>query len=151
MPAANYTALLDAVRDALVAAAPGRVVTRTYCDFANREADELRAGIYTIVATGVREYPYERADFGGGEGGARQTDLGLFTFTVIGQFQLAEDATGEAVEAAEFEMLAELEAVADLAIASEELVDLRIERAGFSGQLDAPFGGVATDWTIRLL
>lgn len=151
MPAANYPAMLDAVRDALIEAAPGRVITRTYRDFADRDADDLRTGIYTIVSTGVREYPYERADFSGGVGGARQTDLGVFTFTVIGQFQLAEDATGEEVEAAEFELLAELEAVADAAIASEELVDLRIERAGFSGQLDAPFGWVATDWTIRLM
>lgn len=151
MPAANYAAILDAVKDALLLAAPGRVVTRRYQDFAHRPREELEAGVFTIVSTGITEYPYERADFDDSEGGARQTDLGVFAFTIVGQIQLAEDATGEDIEAAEFQLLQELETVADQAIASEELVDLRILKAGFSGQLDAPFGWIATDWTIRLM
>ena len=144
----DYGALLAEFATQLAALAPTAVVSRSYRELAQWKDADLKAGVFTIIGLGPRRYAYEHSDHYDA-GGPRQTELAEYAFTVVAQKLLAESATGEAVEAAELAMLATLETLADQAIGSEELVDLRLERAHQSGQLEAPLAWVVTEWVVR--
>ncbi len=144
----DYGALLDEFKAQLIALAPTAVVTRSYKELGQWKDTDLKAGVYMILGGGVRRYPYEHSDYSD-PAGPRQTELGEYTFTVVAQRLLAESASGEQIEAAELALLGTLETLADQAIGSEELVDLRIESAQQSGQLEAPFAWVVTQWVVR--
>jgi len=146
----SYNAALDAMVAAIQAVATTRIVTRTLVDLDQHQAADLQAGIFIVIADGVRGYPYEHSDYHNGVDAPSQTELGQFEFIVIGRGQLPEGSDGAAVEAAEFAMLAELEAVADAAIGSDPLLDLLLLRSELSGQLVAPYCTVYTRWRLRL-
>lgn len=146
----RYVDALNAMKDAVIAAAPDRVVLRTLKDLDQHTAEEMTKGCYMIVPDGVRSYPYETSDAHPGVDAPSQTDLGNFEFAIIGRGQLEERADGEAIDAAEDAMLAQLEAVADEAIGIEILQDLQIIRAEFSGQLLAPYYAIYTRWRVCL-
>lgn len=135
----------------LAAAFPARGVTRTFMPHAVRSDDELAPGLFTVIGTGVASYPYEHSDYGPGIDAPRQTELGDMRLIITGQIKLAEGASGQDVEDAEDEMLADLEAFANAAIADNQLVTLRLLSARQSGQIDAPYGWIHTEWELPLL
>lgn len=140
----NYLAVLEAIAEKLAEVAADRVVSRQYKDFTDRTREQLEAGIYTLVPTGIRDYPYERAD----DDGAR-TELPVFTFLLTGQGVLADDATGEEIDAAEFAMVEEIEALANAVVEDDSLAEhdqlcrLRLLGIEQSSQMEAPYYWIA--------
>ena len=147
----DYDALMAAIAEKLGEVSDGRVVTRSYRDFAHRLDSDLQAGIYTVLPGGVREYPHERSDH---EEASGQTAMPVFAFRIIGQGVLEEAAEGDAIDAAEFAMVAELEAFADAVISDdtqdqyEELCRIRLLGWDQSSQLEAPYYWVAARFEL---
>ena len=152
--ASNYSGAVARLKTALEAHLAGlssdRIVTRTYKDVSERPAADLRKGIYTILCRGVDGYDYEASDHSGGIDAPAQTELGQFVFVITGQGSLPDKAEGEAIDAAEFAMLAELESFADQGITDDDLKDLLLKRTVMSQQLEAPYYWVMTEWRLRL-
>lgn len=146
----SYRAAMARIADQLAIACPARLVTRSYLEFGDRKATDLQRGVYCVLSSGVASYDYEASDHWGALDGPLQTELGTFEFTVVGQMKLPDKSLGEAIEDAEFAMLAELEAFADRGIADDTLKDLRLMRSTLSQQLEAPFAWVHTSWRLRL-
>lgn len=144
----RYVTLLEAMKVALAARAAGRVVTRDYLPFNLRAQPDLEAGIYTILPGPIGPYPYEVSDNGGATDSLRATECARLRVTVIGQMLLPEGAAGVDVDAAEFEMLAELEALADDAIETETLIALKLLSARPSGQVESPYAWIHTEWEV---
>jgi hypothetical protein len=123
-----------AIRDALAAACPARVVTRAWRPLTKRRPEELAAGIYCVVSQSEGDYPnlngYEARD-------------GKHRILLIGQFQLPESAAPDEVEDAEFAMVEEVKAF--VRALPESLCCLLLTGFAQSGQLEAPFGWVAFD------
>jgi hypothetical protein len=136
---------------ALAAQFPARNVTRSFRMHAERQDSELAPGLFTVLGNGVADYPYEHSDYGPGLDAPAQTELGALQLIITGQIKLPERSEGEAVETAEFDMLADLEAFANAAIADEQLVTLRLLSARQSAQLDTPYGWIHTEWLLPLL
>lgn len=136
---------------ALAAQFPARGVTRSFRLHAQRSDDELTPGLFTVLGNGVGDYPYEHSDYSPGLDAPAQTELGTLQLIITGQIKLPEGSDGEAVETAELDMLADLEAFANAAIADDQLVTLRLLSARQSAQLDAPYGWIHTEWQLPLL
>lgn len=112
-------AVLESFAAALRTAAPGREVTRTWKDFADRPKDQLARGVYTIILRGQREsVPYK--DY-------------VQAF-LIGQCELGEGAQGVDVERAELKMLGEIREL----IRGIKGAKVAIEMVEHSMQLEAP-------------
>lgn len=127
---------LEALKDALTAALPTRVVTRDLKSFDQREQSDLEAGVLTVIA--AREGRY--ANYRG-----READLGRLVTAVIGQLKLPEDALPSEVEDAEFAFVEEVKLFLQ-GVLPVEAIDLLETR--FSGQLEAPYGWFAMDWEV---
>lgn len=136
---------------ALAAQFPARGVTRSFRMHTERRDNELAPGLFTVLGNGVADYPYEHSDYSPGLDAPAQTELGALQLIITGQIKLAEGSEGAAVEAAEFDMLADLEAFANAAIADNQLVTLRLLSARQSAQLDTPYGWIHTEWLLPLL
>lgn len=136
---------------ALAAQFPARGVTRAFRMHTERNDSELAPGLFTVISNGVADYPYEHSDYGPGLDAPAQTELGALQLIITGQIKLPEGSDGEAVEGAELDMLADLEAFANAAIADEQLVTLRLLNARQSAQLDTPYGWIHTEWLLPLL
>jgi len=136
---------------ALAAQFPARGITRSFRMHSERDDSELTPGLFTVLSNGVADYPYEHSDYGPGLDAPVQTELGALQLIITGQIKLAEGGEGEAVETAELDMLADLEAFANAAIADEQLVTLRLLSARQSAQLDTPYGWIHTEWLLPLL
>ncbi|MBN8922350.1 MAG: hypothetical protein BGP10_12410 [Rhodanobacter sp. 68-29] len=145
------SARIDYLAAALSAQFPARSVTRTFRMHTERPDSELEPGLFTVLGNGVADYPYEHSDYGPGLDAPAQTELGALRLIVTGQIKLAEGTEGAQVEAAEFDMLADLEAFANAAIGDDKLVTLRLLNARQSAQLDAPYGWIHTEWLLPLL
>ncbi len=152
--AGSYSSAVNRLKDALVAHLAGlgatRIVTRTYKDPSDRQAADLRKGIYTILCRGVEGYDYEASDHSGGIDAPNQTELGQFVMVITGQGSLSDKSEGEAIDSAEFAMLAELESFADAGITDDDLKDLLLRRTVMSQQQEAPYYWVFTEWRLRL-
>lgn len=145
----RYLPLLDTLKARLAEIAPNRLVTRKYDDFANREqSSEMAGGVYQILAGGVRSYDYETSDQQDASSSLRATAASRFRFVVIGQQWLGDHADGEAVEAAEFQMVAELEQLADEALELDGLHGLLLKRCDTSTQRETPFAWVVSEWEV---
>jgi hypothetical protein len=131
---ADLQTTADNLRAALAAHAPSRTVSRDLLDFDLRPATELAAGVYTVLLGGERDF----VDYVG-----RVAQYGKLSITIVGQIQIAEDATSVAVQNAEFAMVEEIKAFArrlDLPAGVESLT----VQSWASGQgIEAPFGWVA--------
>lgn len=136
---------------ALAAQFPARGMTRSFRMHSERNDSELAPGLFTVLSNGVGDYPYEVSDYGPGLDAPAQTELGALQLIITGQIKLPEGSEGEAVETAELDMLADLEAFANAAIADDKLVTLRLLSARQSAQLDAPYGWIHTEWLLPLL
>lgn len=136
---------------ALAAQFPTRGVTRSFRMHSERSDAELTPGLFTVIANGVADYPYEHSDYGPGLDAPAQTELGTLQLIITGQIKLPEGSEGDAVETAELDLLADLEAFANAAIADDQLVTLRLMSARQSAQLETPYGWIHTEWQLPLL
>ncbi len=144
----RYVTLLEAMNAALAALAPARIVTRDYLPFNLRAQPDLELGIYTILPGPIGPYPYEVSDNQGATDSLRATQCARQRIVVIGQLLLPESATGVDVDNAEFEMLAELEGLADDAIETDTLIALKLLSARPSGQVERPYAWIHTEWEV---
>lgn len=151
MTASAKAARLAYLLAVLTAQFPGRDVTRTFRLHTERDDSELAKGLFTVLANGVAGYPYEHSDYGPGLDGPAQTELGDLRLIIVGQIKLPEGSAGDAVEDAELDMLADLEAFANAAIANDPLVTLRLLNCRQSAQIDTPYGWIHTEWALPLL
>lgn len=145
------SARIDYLAAQLQAQFAERGVTRTFRMHTERADAELVPGLFTVLGNGVADYPYEYSDYGPGLDAPAQTELGALRLIITGQIKLPEGSEGHAVEAAEFDMLADLEAFANAAIADNLLVTLRLLSARQSAQIDTPYGWIHTEWLLPLL
>lgn len=127
-------ARMQALKAALAALYPARVVTRSFVDLQDRTRTELAAGVYTIMS--AREEGY--ANYVGREAMDAQQKIFL-----IGQFQLAEDASGEQIEDAEFTLVEEIKAF--VRTVPPELCALEMVAFDQSMQIERPFGWVVIE------
>lgn len=123
---------LQALADWLQAELPQRLVTRSWCDSAQRPRAELERGVLTLISQGASQY----ADYPG-----REAQLAQYQLALVAQCVLPESADGGVVEAAELDLIAEIEAV--LGRLPPVLGGLSLSEWRQSGQLDAPYGWVA--------
>lgn len=148
----DYSAILQSVADKLAELYPDRVVTRTYRDFADHSQADLHAGVFTLIPEGIPRYPYERADTD-----AARTELPVFAFRLLGQGELAENATGPDVDAAEFDMIHEIEALTEALISDssdpqhDQLCRLLITSVDQSAQLERPYYWIAARFELTNL
>lgn len=144
----RYLLLLETIKGRLAALVPDRVVTREFKDHADRSRAELAAGIYTIQAGPIGPYPYEASDDQAMDSELRATECARMRLTIIGQRQLPVNCSGEDVDAAEFEMLAELERLADEALGDEVTASLLLLSALPSRQAEKPYAWIHTEWEV---
>lgn len=119
---------MNALKDALQTALPGRVVTRDLLGFDQRKHEDLQAGVLTLVA-GVE------TDFANYRG--READLGNFEVKLIGQLVCEESAANSAVEDAEFDFAGEVKA---FLAGSLPVSDFLLKRITHSEQGYVPYG-----------
>ena len=144
----RYLPLLNAIRGALAQINDQRVVTRNWDDFANRPQPELQKGVWIIRPGGITSYPYEVSDNQFDSDSLRATEHGRLRVTVIGQQQLAPNCTGEDVDEAEFQMIHELEQLADDAMQIDGLQTLLLKSVRMSEQVEKPMAWVASTWEV---
>lgn len=144
----RYDILLDAAKTALASIAPDRLVTRTYLPFALHKQSDLVRGVFTILPGRIGPYPYEVSDNQGITDDMRATQCARLRFAVIGQLLLPESVTGEEIDHAEFELLSELERLADEAIELDTLMALKLLSALPSGQVEKPNAWIHTEWEV---
>lgn len=144
----RYIPLLDGIKAQLQAIAPGRVVTRNWKPFQNCAQADLARGIWTIRTSGIPRYPYEASDGQFATDSLRATENGRMRIVIVGQLQLPPGATGEAIDAAEFELINELEQLADRAIETDGLEALLLKDVAMSQQVEAPFAWVYSTWEV---
>lgn len=128
----NLAERMAALKTALAAAMPTRVVTRDLKDFADRPKADVAAGVFTLISKGERGY----RNYNG-----REAMDGRHSMLLVGQIALGEDAAPSAVEDAEFAMIEEVKGFVRALPAS--LCSLTMTGFQQSGQLDAPYGWVA--------
>lgn len=117
--------ILKSFKDALAAAYPGRIATRSLKDFSERKKAELTAGVYTVIADG-------RPD--------GEVYFQKLNFIVVGQIQLDEKAEGEAVEDAELVMTREITNLIQRKRTGPEMTIVKVAQ---SAQLEVPYGWVS--------
>ncbi|HYC64945.1 MAG TPA: hypothetical protein VEC14_09455 [Reyranellaceae bacterium] len=129
----DLNTVMETLKSRLQSVAPTRIVTRSYRDFADRPKLELEAGVFTVLSRGESDYH-----------DLHPAEFGTHRMLVIGQILLAEGATGEAVEQAEFALVDEIKAVTTAAL-PPELDGLTLLRFSQSGQLEAPYGWIVAE------
>lgn len=128
---------------AIQTAAPTRVVTREYKDRAYIDPADLIAGVFTVISRGVKGFsnlPGRMASFG-------RHQVLVTGQMVIDEETLGRAATGPEVEAAEFAMVAELQATARSSL-PESIGGLEMIEFAQSGQHERPHGWVAVKFEI---
>ncbi|TKA91817.1 hypothetical protein FAZ79_00490 [Guyparkeria sp. SB14A] len=117
---------LKILADTMAAQVPGRVVTRSYQEFARRKHSDLEAGVWTLLCEGQAQIERYAEHFGA---------------VLVGQIQLGEKATGEEIEEAELAMIDEMRDFCERV----KGVQVRPVRWKQSMQIDHPYGWVAVD------
>jgi hypothetical protein len=148
----DYIALLEAVKTKLAEIAPGKTVRRTFQLLDHEQEPQLAQGIYMVLASGVQAYPWDRTDSADASpDGPGATALPVFAWRVLGRKYVGETATGEQIEAAEFEMIEEIEELADELVRDEDLDEHEelcrtvLRGIDMSNQLEAPYA-----WVVAL-
>lgn len=145
----RYLPMLEAIKAQLEAINPARIVTRSYKDFRNRPQEDLLAGVWMVISSGVRSYPYEVSDNQVDSDTLRATEHGRLVVRITGQLLLPDpDSDGAAIEAADFALLHEVEQLADAAIEVPDLMALVLKSARTSQQVDAPLAWLDTEWEV---
>lgn len=147
MSGVSYSTLMTTIEAALRSvAAPGRVIDRTYRPFDDRKEADLEKGVFTLLAGGVTRYPGDWCDSDfAAYGEPTATALPVFRFRVLGQGYCGESATGPQIEAFEFGLIADMEALANELVKNEalaghiELVRVVLKGIDQSNQLERPY------------
>lgn len=134
---------MEAIRAALAAKYPARVVTRRFVDFPQHPDADLQAGIYTLLAGGEAEFKNLNRAYNAKDGKQSITLLGQIRVPA----QANEEADGLAVEQAEFALRDEV--IAFLQDLPEALC--QIDAVGWtnSRQVEAPYGWIAFELEYR--
>lgn len=90
---------MELIKTTLAAKYPHRQVTRSLKDFADRPAQQLKAGVYTLMSDGEYDYP----NYNGLEG-----MFGKHRIRLVGQILLPENAEPVDTENAELAMVEEI-------------------------------------------
>lgn len=147
----RYQAMLAAVMAQLAVINPARVVTRTWADFDQRPPEDLQAGVWIVRPARVGPYNYETSDNGTATDSLRATQLAPMQITILGQRVLGATANGEDVDAAEFELIDELEQLADAAMEIDGLERLVLQDVQMSQQIECPYCWVHSTWNVSAL
>ncbi len=148
----RYAPMLADVIELLETINPARKVTRNWKDFAQQPKADIKAGIWIVRPAGVGPYPYETSDNGGATDSLRATQHAPLRITILGQRLLDTGADGEDVDAAEFEMVHELEQLADAAIDTAGLEALKlVGEVQMSQQIECPYAWVLSTWEVSAL
>lgn len=124
----------EALKSAMAAAMPTRVVTRDHKDFGERAEDDLVKGVVTIVGLGEKDLS---------QWVGRETHLGTLPLLIVGQIKVAEGRAPSEVEDAEDTLIEEIKAFC--AAPPSGLGGLSMKGWRQSGQLEAPWGWVSVD------
>lgn len=130
-------AVLNAVKSQLQSVAPARVVTREWLRHEDRREADLARGLFTIMASIEKDYANQVM--------GREAQLGKQTLFIVAQIRLAEGATGEQVEDAEFVLIDDLKALAQSTLPAP-IGELHLLSVQNSSQLETPFGWVSSVW-----
>lgn len=125
-------AKLETIKAALQAAAPTKLVTRSFEDLRESDSDDLTQGIFSIVSAsedGFRSFPHQRVCEGKQE------------LIIVGQQLLNETATGEDVENAEFSMINDIETMLTKHLTAD-IQFLKLKKYEQSRQVECPFAWV---------
>jgi hypothetical protein len=128
--------IMEHVASGLAAAAPRRIVTRSLPDNQGHSLDALRAGVYTVISAGIGGY---------NDHAGTPRRVGEHVILVIGQWQLAESATGQEIEDAEFVMMEELKefmTTYDPPVGGK----LKLDSVQQSGQLYRPLAEIRAEY-----
>jgi hypothetical protein len=131
-------ARMAALKTAMATALPTRVVTREFMDRALRPAEDLAAGVVSLISLGERDYQNLND---------REAMDGTHRILLVGDLMLAEGSTGLAVEQAESALVEEVKAF--LRALPADLCNLVATGWRQSGQIEAPFGWVIMDMEAR--
>lgn len=129
---------MNALKAAIVAMYPNRIVTRDLYDFAQRAEADLLKGIYTVISQTESNYTNTRG---------REAYYGTHKIGLLGQIKLSEDSTPSAVEDAEGTMIDEIKAL--MRSRTLEVNSLQLIAWRQSGQLEVPYGWVAFELSMQ--
>ncbi len=121
--------ILNSMQASLQTAVPTRTVTRSLRDFADRSKEELAAGIYTLISRGE-----QRID----------APLEFLGVLLVGQFEVAENATGEVLEEIELRMFDEVRYFA----AGCQGAYVQVQSTRQSMQIEHPYGWINAELLV---
>lgn len=121
--------ILDALRDALLACAPSRVVTRKLEGFAERNALELEVGIFTLISQGEPRI---------------EQGSNILHCLLVGQVLLHEESDGEAIEEAELLMVDDVRRFMD----GVQGCQVRMTSWNQSQQVELPYGWITANLEV---
>ncbi len=121
--------ILEALKTALQAAAPARVVTRELRDFGDRSEVDLKQGIYTLISRGQQEMRSRRE---------------YLRVLLVGQVMVDEKAAGDALEEAELLMIDELRRFKD----GVQGAQVNIASWQQSQQIERPHGWISAELEV---
>lgn len=136
----DVTSLHDrmvAIKVALEGMYPDRVITRALKDIGDYAPADQEKGVYTLVSKGESGYK----NYNGMEAA-----YGKHAILLVGQMRLSEEADGEDVEDAEFDMVTEIKAF--LREVPPEVCCLEAQGFVQSMQLTVPYAFIAFDLVI---
>lgn len=135
----NLDSLFANLAGALAAALPSRVISRNLLDFGQRADADLLLGVVTVVSAGEDSYAQHLG---------RIAEEGTVHALLVGQLRVAEanPPTPEAVERAEFALMADLKAA--LRGAAIPGAAVLLQRFRQSQQLEYPYGWIAAELDI---
>lgn len=121
---------LDAIAAALTTALSTRVIKRSLVHYTDHADADLAAGVVTLLSAGEGGYS---------NGLGMTAKEGTHKLLLIGHLQLAESADGEAIEAAEIDLIEEIKAFVRSGVTG---TSLRLENVIHSRQLERPYGWI---------
>lgn len=133
---------LEALKVSWQAALPNRIITREFKNASDRDRDDLKKGIYTLLFQGLPRF---------GALGASPQTVKIF---LLGQFVVEENETGAEVEAKELEMVDEITEWLRAAEAQYPTIpSIKAIELASSAQMEHPYGWVAVvlemSWTKK--
>ncbi|HHJ11893.1 MAG TPA: hypothetical protein ENK00_01830 [Chromatiales bacterium] len=121
---------LDALEASLVAALPTRIVSRDLKHYTDQSDADLTKGVVTLVSAGEKDYSKAL--------GMTARD-GIHQVLLIGHLRVAENQGGQAIEAAELDLIEEIKGWVRAGV---DGMSLRLDNVQHSRQLDNPYGWI---------
>lgn len=122
---------MDAIAQSLSGALSTRIIKRSLLPYTDHSAQEIAAGVVTVISAGEGNY---------NKGLGLVARDGHQSVLLIGHLKLAEGEPGQAIEAAELDLIEEIKAW--VRAPGIEGLSLRLDHVQHSRQLDNPFGWI---------